>query len=88
MPTIDDILHDLWQSKVFTKADLSARFWHINLDEYSSELNTFHTCFGRCKWLRLPFILCVSAEIFQKRLSNLISDLEGVCIADDIHGKN
>ena len=39
----------------------------------------------------LPFGLCVSAEIFQKRFSNLISDLEGVvCIADDIiiHGKD
>ena len=40
--------------------------------------------------MRFPFGVCVSAEIFQKRLSNLISDIEGVvCIADDIviHGK-
>ena len=91
MPTIDDILHDLRQSKVFTKADLSSGYWHIELDEYSSELTTSQTCFGRYKWLRLPFGLCVSAEIFLNRLSNLISDLEGVvCIADDIiiHGKN
>ena len=88
MPTTD-ILHYLRQSKVFTKADLSSGYWHIKLDEYSCELTTFQTCFGY-KWLRLPFGLCVSAEIFQKRLSNLISDLEGVvCIADDIiHGKD
>ena len=26
MPTIDDILHDLRQSKVFTKADLSSGY--------------------------------------------------------------
>ena len=83
MPTNDDILHDLRQSKVFTKADLSS--------EYSNELTTFQTCFGRYKWLRLLFGLCVSTEIFQKRLSNPISDLEGVvCNADDIiiHGEN
>ena len=84
MKTIDDILHDLRQSKVFTKADLSYGCWHIKLDEYYSELTTFQTCFGRYKWLRLPFGLCVSTEIFQKRLSNLISDLEGdIYIADE-----
>ena len=41
MPTIDDILHDLRQSKVFTKVDLSSGYWHIKLDKYSSELTTF-----------------------------------------------
>ena len=62
MPTIDDILHDLRKSKVFTKADLSSGYWHIKLDEYSSELTNFQICFGRYKWLRLPFGVCVSAE--------------------------
>ena len=46
---------------------------------------------GRYKWLRLPFGLNVSSEIFQKRLCQALEGLPGVlCIADDIiiHGKD
>ena len=70
---------------------MSSGYWHIALDEESSKLTTFQTCFGRFRWLRLPFGLCVSSEIFQKRMYECFKDLPGiVCIADDIiiHGKN
>ena len=90
LPILEDTLHELGQSKVFTKADLSSGYWHIVLDEESSKLTTFQTCFGRYKWLRLPFGLNVSSEIFQKRILDCFSGLSGiVCIADDIviHGK-
>lgn len=91
LPTIDDILHELKDSKVFTKADLSAGYWHVELDEESSKLTTFQTCYGRFRWIRLPFGLSVSAEIFQKKILAVFSDLPGViCVADDIiiHGKD
>ena len=91
LPVLDDTLHELSNSKVFTKADLSSGYWHIQLDEPSSLLTTFQTCFGRYRWLRLPFGTKVSAEIFQKKIFEALSDLPGVaCIADDviIHGKN
>lgn len=91
LPTLDDTLHELTQSKVFTKADLASGYWHVKLDDESSKLTTFQTCYGRFRWLRLPFGLSVSAEIFQKKLTSIFSDLEGiVCIADDIiiHGKD
>ena len=90
LPILEDTLHELGQSRVFTKADLSSGYWHIELDEESSKLTTFQTCFGRYKWLRLPFGLNVSSEIFQKRIFQCFSGLSGiVCIADDvvIHGK-
>ena len=61
------------------------------LDEDSSLLTTFQTCFGRFRWQRLPFGTCVSSEIFQKRLTRALGGLQGViCIADDIviHGKS
>ncbi|CAB3998069.1 Hypothetical predicted protein [Paramuricea clavata] len=46
---------------------------------------TFSTPYGRFWWLRLPFGLNVSSEIFQKRLNQELVGLEGVrCIADDI----
>lgn len=91
LPTIDDILHELKESTHFSKADLASGYWHIVLDEESSKLTTFQTCFGRYRYLRLPFGLSVSAEIFQKRLISIFSDLPGIiCIADDIiiHGKS
>ncbi|GFR97874.1 hypothetical protein ElyMa_002756100 [Elysia marginata] len=67
MPILDDILHDLSSSKVFTKADLQNGYWHVQLDEESSRLTTFQTCFGRFRFLRLPFGLNVSAEIFLEK---------------------
>ena len=61
------------------------------MDTESSYLTTFQTCFGRYRWLRLPFGLNVSSEIFQKKILEAFQDLPGiVCIADDvvIHGRD
>ncbi|GFO25998.1 Gag-Pol protein [Plakobranchus ocellatus] len=91
MPILDDILHDLSSSKVFTKADLQNGYWHVQLDEESSRLTTFQICFGRFRFLRLPFGLNVSAEIFERKIRELFGDMPGVvCMRDDIiiHGKN
>ena len=90
MPVLEDVLHELSNSKVFTKVDLSNGYWHVKLSPESSRLTTMQTCFGRYAWLRLPFGLSVSAEIFQRRLLEALSGLTGVvCCADDviIHGK-
>ena len=91
LPIIEDSLHELGESRIFSKADLSSGYWHVKLDDESSLLTTFQTCFGRYRWLCLPFGLCVSSEIFQKKLLEALGGLVGViCIADDviIHGKN
>ena len=89
IPVIDDLLPDLTDARVFTKVDLASAFWHLELDRESSMLTTFATPYGRYRWLRLPFGLSVSSEIFQKRLHQELQGLPGVkCIADDIliHG--
>ena len=91
LPVLEDTLHEMRDSRFFSKADLSSGYWHVELDEESSLLTTFQTCFGRYKWLRLPFGTCASAEIFQKKILEALSNLPGVvCIADDviIHGKS
>ena len=85
LPILEDTLHELSTSTVFTKADLAHGFWHVILDEPSSILTTFQTCFGRYRWLRLPFGTSISSEIFQKRLLQALDGLTGVvCVADDI----
>ena len=85
LPVMDDILPKLQNAKVFSVLDLKSGYWHVKLDEESSFLTTFNTQFGRYRWLRLPFGLNVSAEIFQRKLHQVLSDIEGIaCIADDI----
>ncbi|CAH8611169.1 unnamed protein product [Dicrocoelium dendriticum] len=75
LPTLDDMLPVLCNSKLFTKVDLASAFWHVSLDDESSYMTTFGTPFGRFRWLRLPFGLKVSSEIFQKRLMQALDDL-------------
>ena len=85
LPTLDDTLAKFNKCTVFSKLDVRSAYWHLQLDDESSKLTTMITPFGRFRWLRLPFGLCVSSEIFQRNLMNILSDLEGiVCVADDI----
>ena len=84
MPILDDVLHELSSSKVFTKVDLQNGYWHVQLDEESSLLTTFQTCFGRFRFLQLPFGLNVSAKIFERKIRELFGDMRDDII---IHGK-
>ena len=91
LPVLEDTLHEMRDSRFCLTADLSSGYWHVELDEESSLLTTFQTCFGCYKWLHLPFGICASAEIFQKNILEALSNLPGVVyIADDviIHGKS
>lgn len=84
-PALDEVLPYLSGVKVFSKFDLQDGFWHCELDEHSSRLTTFQTPFGRYRFLRLPFGLSVSPEIFFKRLVMALEGLEGVyALADDV----
>ena len=89
MPVIDDKLHELREARVFSKADLASGYWHVELFEESSLLPTVQTCFGRYRFLRLPFVANVSSEIITKHLQSVLGDLQGIiAIADNIviHG--
>ena len=41
LPTIEDILPELANAKLFSKVDLTHGYWHCELDEESSYLTTF-----------------------------------------------
>ena len=84
LPTIEDIATRLHGAKVFTILDVRCGFWHVPLDEQSSLLTTFHTPFGRYRWLRMPFGISSAPEVFQRRMHELIEGLHGVeVVADD-----
>ena len=50
----------------------------------------FQICFGRYRYIRLPFRINGSSEYFQKKLVDALQGLPGVCIANDvvIHGRD
>ena len=56
----------------------------VELDNESSLLATFITPWGKYKWLRLPFGLKVSADVFQERLNAVLKEVKGItgCIDD------
>ena len=83
--TLDDILPELAQSKSFTIKDATSGFWHVLLDFRSSLLTIFNTPWGKYRWLRMPFGLKVSGDVYQERLDRVLRLVPGVLgIADDI----
>ena len=63
--------------------------WHVPLDLRSSLLTTFNTPWDKYRWLRMPFGLKVSGDVFQERLDKVLRLVPGVLgITDDIviHG--
>ena len=85
IPTVDHLLTEISNAKMFTLADIKSAFWHVPLDEPSSLLTTFNTPAGRMKWNRMPFGISVTPEEFQRRINESLEGLEGTkAIADDI----
>ena len=85
MPTIEEVLPNLDKAKVFSVLDAKDGFCHVKLDDESSRLTTFWTPFGRYCWLRLPFGLTSSPEVYQYKQHEALQGLPGVeVIADDI----
>ena len=85
LPTIEDITAKLAGAKFFSVLDASNSFWQIKLDDASSKLVTFNTCFGRYRFKRMPFGISSASEVFQKVLAQILDGLEGVTNSiDDI----
>ena len=85
LPKVNDILAQLTGAKVFSKLDANSGFWQIPLAEESQLLTTFITSFGRYCFNKLPFGISSAPEHFQKRMSQILTGLEGVvCLMDDV----
>ena len=85
LPVVDDLLPKLSNVKVYSVLDVKNGYWHVELDKKSSLLTTMGTCFGRYRWLRLPFGIKPASELFQRHLDQVINGAKGVeLIADDM----
>jgi hypothetical protein len=85
LPTIEDILPDLKDAKVFSTLDASSGFWAIPLEEEIQKLTTFITPYGRYCFRRLPFGISSAPEIFMRIMHELLQDIPGTATyMDDI----
>ncbi|XP_052126610.1 uncharacterized protein K02A2.6-like [Frankliniella occidentalis] len=85
IPSHEEINASLSNKRLCTVMDFSSGFWHCKLDSKSSNLCQFSTPFGVYKFLRLPFGLKPSPEIFQKAACDIFGEIDGVLIYfDDI----
>lgn len=91
LPKVDETLAKLSGAKVFSKLDANSGFWQIPLAENSRPLTTFITPYGRYCFNKLPFGISSAPEHFQKRMSQILSGLDGVVILMDdvlVFGRN
>ena len=84
-PTLEEITHKFKGSTVFSKLDARHGYWSVVLDEESSYITTFNSPFGRFRFKRLPFGLCVSQDVFQQKMDFILEKCPGtIGIADDV----
>ena len=85
LPAVEQILAQLSGANVFTKLDANSGFWQMPLTPDSAPLTTFITPFGRFCFHRLPFGITSAPEYFQRQMSEMLKDLDGVlCMMDDV----
>ena len=85
MQTIEEVVTRMPNAKYFSVLDASLGFWQVSLDAESTNICTFNTPFGRYKFKRLPFGLSSSQDVFQKVMSEMFEDIEGVeVVIDDV----
>lgn len=82
LPTFEDIAAKL-QSCVFSKLDAANAYHQLPLDGRSARLTTFITPMGRFCFKRLPFGISLASEIDQKRMEDLLSNINRVAVNQD-----
>ena len=89
-PTSEELMHKLAGSKFFTKLDAKNGYWSVKLDSESQLLTTFNTPFRRYCFLRMPFGLVMSQDVFQQKMDMILEGCHGtLTLIDDVivHGK-
>lgn len=86
IPTVEEIALDLNGCTVFSKIDLKQGYHQFVLHPDSRKITTFSTHVGLYRYKRLNFGMSCSAEIFQKRVSDVLSGIPGTRnFSDDIY---
>ena len=83
IPNIQDMLMKMEGFQYATSLDLNMGYYHIELTPNSSKLCTIILPWGKYEYIRLPMGLCNSPDIFQEKMSDLMTGLEFVRVYID-----
>ena len=85
MPTIDQVIAELTDSKVFSKLDLKSGYHQLEIHPDSRYITTFANSLGLKTYKRLIFGICSVSEIFQNTFRQATAGISRVInISDDI----
>ncbi|XP_062596233.1 uncharacterized protein K02A2.6-like [Saccostrea cucullata] len=85
MKTVEDIVSNIPNARVFSKVDAKSGFLQIKLNEKFSYLTTFITPIGRYRCFCLPFGIKFIPEIFQHIMDQMLEGIDGAAaVMDDI----
>jgi Reverse transcriptase (RNA-dependent DNA polymerase)/RNase H-like domain found in reverse transcriptase len=76
IPKIQDMLYKLEGFMHATSLDLNMGYYHIELSRLASSYCTVVLPWGKYEYARLPMGLCNSPDIFQEKMSDLMTGLE------------
>ncbi|XP_063411616.1 uncharacterized protein K02A2.6-like [Mytilus trossulus] len=85
IPTVDEVIQDLNQSKVFSKLDIKLAYHQIELTPEFRQITCFMTHKGIFRYKRLMFGINSAPEMYNKVMSQVFQGLDGVRnIFDDV----
>ena len=85
IPTLDDLKKDLNGANIFSTIDLNKGYHQLELDVESRPITTFATHNGLYRYKRLCFGINSAAEIFQRKIADMLQGINGVKnMSDDI----
>jgi hypothetical protein len=76
LPKISDLLQKLEGFMYATSLDLNMGYYHLLLTPFARRLCTVVLPWGKYEYLRLPMGLCISPDVFQEKMSDLMAGLE------------
>ena len=76
IPTVDEVLHTMNGSKVFSKLDLKWGDHQLELSPESREITTFATPDGMFQYKRLLFGVCSASEQYQHEIVSALAGIE------------
>ena len=77
IPTIDEVLQDLNQSKFFSKLDLTFAYHQIELSPESRDITTLGRHKGLYRYKRLMFGISCAPEMYQGVLHQVLQECDG-----------
>lgn len=84
MKTVEEVIADMPDAKMFSILDAKCGFWQVPLSKESSKLTTFMTPVGCYAFLRMPYGITTGSEVFQRCMEQLFEGQPCAIVIDDI----